>query len=263
MDDCAPTEDSDPDPDPDHDDTEYDLYDTLEGQIALVTGATRGIGAAIASRLLDRGATVYAGARNTDDVPADGGRPIELDVTVVGHARAATERIERETGRLDILVNNAGHIPPHVPLHEASAKEIEQTIATNLRGPLVMTRHALSLLLERPGGRVVNVSSGDGAFRDPEEGYEGVAGHGHPSYRVSKTGLNGLTVHLDGEYGERGLLANAVCPGAVGTDGRAKGGYPPVARTPAEGARTPVLLARFRPGSAGGLFWRDGEVIPW
>lgn len=242
---------------------DYELYDALDGQTALVTGATRGIGAAIAARLLDCGATVYAGARNVDDVPDDATRPIELDVLVGAHLRTAIDRIEREAGRLDVLVNNAGHIPPHLPLHKASVEDIERTLATNLRGPLVVTKHALPLLLDRPGGRVVNVSSGDGAFEDVEDGYEGVAGHGYPSYRVSKAGLNGFTAYLDGEYGERGLIANAVCPGAVQTEGRAERGSPPVDRTPAEGAETPAFLARFRPGSSAGSFWRDREIIPW
>ena len=241
----------------------YELYASLDGQVALVTGATRGIGAAIAARLADLGATVYAGGRNTDDVSVDGTTPIELDVLVETQIRDAVERIERQSGRLDIVVNNAGYIPPHVPLHEASVAEVERTLATNLRGPVVLTKYALPPLLDRPGGRVVNVSSGDGAFEDRQEGYEGVAGHGHPSYRVSKTGLNGFTAHLDGEYGDRGPIANAVCPGAVQTAGRVERGYPPVERIPTEGADTPAFLARFRLGSSGGLFWRDRDPIPW
>ena len=196
------------------DDLGYELYNALDGQVALVTGATRGIGAAIVAWLLDLGATVYAGGRNTADVPANGGYPIELDLLAGDRVRAAVDRIERGAGRLNILVNNAAYTPPHVPLGEQPMAEIDRTLATNLRGPLVRTKHALPLLLDRPGGRVVNLSSGDGAFEDETEGYEGVAGHGYPSYRISKTGLDGLTAHLDGEYGDRGLIANAVYPGA-------------------------------------------------
>ena len=105
----------------------------------------------------------------------------------------------------------------------------------------------------------MNVSSGDGAYEEPQEGYDGVAGSGHVSYRISKAGLNALTIHLDGEYGDDGLLANAACPGAVDT----AMGAPDAPRTPAEGADTPAWLARFEPGSPGGRFWRDRSVIPW
>jgi NAD(P)-dependent dehydrogenase (short-subunit alcohol dehydrogenase family) len=106
---------------------------------------------------------------------------------------------------------------------------------------------------------VVNVSSGDGAFEDVQEGYDGVAGPGYPAYRVSKTGLNGFTAYLDAEYGGDGLVANAVCPGSVRTDM----GAADAPRSPAEGAETAVWLCRFEPGAPGGRFWRDGEPIPW
>ena len=197
---------------------ELPLYDSLDGQVALVTGATRGIGEAIAVGLVDLGATVYAGARNTDDVTAPAQRPVELDVTEQTEMRAAIDRTADEAGRLDVLVNNAGRCPPNVPLHEASADEIDTTFSVNLRGAVLLTRYALPLLLEGDGGRVVNVSSGDGAFDDVQEGYSGVSGKGYASYRISKAGLNGLTAYLDGEYAADGLLANAACPGTVQTD---------------------------------------------
>lgn len=235
------------------------LHDSLDGQVALVTGATRGIGAAIADDLVSQGATVYAGARDPADVTADDRRSVRLDVTVDDDIVAAVERIADEVGRLDVLVNNAGRVPPPVRLHEAAPEEIDATLETNLRGPIRLTREALALLLDRPGGRVVNVSSGDGAFDDVQDGYDGVAGSRIASYRISKAGLNALTAHLHGEYADRGLLANAACPGAVDTDLRPDD----APRTPDEGAETPVWLARFRPGSPGGRFWRDRSPIPW
>ncbi|MFW6320753.1 MAG: SDR family NAD(P)-dependent oxidoreductase, partial [Halohasta sp.] len=222
------------------------LYDSLDGQVALVTGATRGIGKRIASGLVDHGATVYAGGRKTDDITADDQRAIELDVTVPEQRTAAVDRIEREAGRLDILVNNAGVMDSRQPLDAMSAETIDRTLETNLHGPIHLTKQALPLLLAQPGGRVINISSGLGAITEPQGG-------GMPAYRISKTGLNGLTCYLHGEYSDPGLLANSVCPGYVQTD-MADGDAP---RSPEKGAETPVWLARFRPDGPSGEFWRD------
>ena len=226
------------------------LYDTLDGQVALVTGATRGIGKRIADGLVDYGATVYAGARDTDDIDADDRRAIELDVTVDEQRAAAVDRIQREAGRLDILVNNAGVMDSREPLDEMPAETIDRTLTTNLRGPIHLTKRALDPLLARPGGRVVNISSGLGKVTEPQTG-------GMAAYRISKTGLNGLTRYLDGEY--ESLLANSVCPGYVQTD-MTDGSAP---RTPEKGAETPVWLARFRPDAPSGEFWRDKSLKAW
>lgn len=226
------------------------LYDTLEGQVALVTGATRGIGKRIADGLVQHGATVYAGARDTDDITDDDRQAIEVDVAVERQRAAAVERIGVEAGRLDILVNNAGVMDSREPLAEMPADAIDRTLTTNLHGPIHLTKHALDLLLARPGGRVVNVSSGLGAITEPQSG-------GMPAYRISKTGLNGLTRYLDGEYDA--LVANSVCPGYVETD-MTDGTAP---RTPAKGAETPVWLSRFRPDAPSGRFWRDQSPKAW
>ena len=231
---------------------EVPLYDDLDGQVALVTGATRGIGKRIADGLVDHGATVYAGARNTADITDDDREAVELDVTVEAERVAAIDRIRDEAGCLDILVNNAGVMDSREPLAEMSEETIETTLATNLHGPIHLTKHALDLLLPQPGPRVVNVSSGLGAITEPQSG-------GMPAYRISKTGLNGLTRYLDGEYRNQGLLANSVCPGYVQTD-MTSGSAP---RTPEKGAETPVWLARFAPGSPAGHLWKDRERIPW
>ncbi|WP_256301288.1 SDR family NAD(P)-dependent oxidoreductase [Haloarchaeobius salinus] len=231
---------------------DIDRYDSLDGQVALVTGANRGLGAEIAAELAELGATVYAGARRTDDVTADDLRPVELDVTNDGSMRTAVERIDEEAGRLDVLVNNAGIGGPSAALHRLEPRDIDAVFDVNLRGPTILTRFALPLLLDRPGGRVVDVSSGMGALD------EGMAGGSAP-YRISKTGLNGLTAYLHGEYVSDGLLANSVCPGWVRTDM----GGPGATRSTEEGADTPVWLATFRPGSPGGRFWRDRSVIDW
>ena len=230
-----------------------ETYDSLEGQTVLVTGATRGIGAAVAADLTDHGATVYAGARDTDDVTAADQRPVRLDVTEESEIAAAVERIADETGRLDAVVNNAGVFPRSAPLHETATDDLDHTLDVNLRGPALVCKHALPLLLEREAGRVVNLSSGLGQFT------AGEMGGGYPPYRVSKVGLGGLTAYLHGEYASEGLLANAVSPGWVRTDMGGKNAN----RSPEQGAETPAWLARFRPGSTAGRLWRDKEVISW
>lgn len=219
----------------------------------MVTGANRGIGAAIAARLEERGATVYAGSREPGAVSAAGQRAVALDVTDDDEVVAAFERVAEEAGRLDVLVNNAGVFPHAGRLEEMSMAAFDRAHAVNLRGPVVVTKHALGLLLEREGSRVVNVSSTLAQFTGGE------MGGGYAPYRVSKVGLGGFTAYLHGEYGDEGLLANAVSPGWVRTE---LGGME-ADRSPDEGADTPAWVARFRPGSPSGLFWRDRAVLEW
>jgi len=173
-------------------------------------------------------------------------------VTKPEQRAAAVDRIDDETGRLDVLVNNAGVMDSRGALDEMAAETVDHTLDTNLRGPIHLTRQTLDLLLERRGSRVVNVSSGLGAITQPQSG-------GMAAYRISKTGLNGLTCYLHGEYNGRGLLANSVCPGYVQTD-MTDGSAP---RTPEKGAQTPVWLARFRPDAPSGRFWRDKNEKEW
>lgn len=230
-----------------------ELYDSLDGQVALVTGANRGMGKHIAERLSDLGATVYAGSRRPENVESDDCRPVQLDVTDDESIEAAIARIDDEQGRLDILVNNAAIGGPDEPLHSADPDGLNSALTTNLRGPMHVTRQALPLLLECDGARVVGMSSVMGKFSDEMER------GGSPAYRVSKTALNGLTAYLDGEYNDEGLIANVADPGWVETD---MGGED-APRTIEEGIETPVWLSRFRPDSPSGRFWRDKEEIDW
>lgn len=235
------------------------LHETLSGQVALVSGGNRGIGAAIVAGLAEAGATVFAGARKPGQLAGvaeeSGGRihAVALDVTDEASIAAAVESVVTKSGRLDILVNNAGIGDWHgTTIHTLETPRLDQVLATNLRGPILLCKHAVPHLLDQEGPRVVNVSSGMGALG---EGMSGTA----PAYRITKTGLNGLTAYLHGEYGPRGLLANSACPGWVRTD---MGGQN-APRPPQKGAETPVWLSRFAPGSPGGRFWRDRQVIDW
>ncbi|MFC7234124.1 SDR family NAD(P)-dependent oxidoreductase [Halosegnis marinus] len=228
-----------------------ELHDDLSGQVALVTGANRGIGAEIARNLDDLGATVYAGTRSMNSDVPDGCEQVLLDVTQEGDIDAIADGVFGEVGRLDILVNNAGIGEFGDDIVAEPAERIDRTLATNLRGPMLLCKHLVPLLVQREGGRVVNVSSGMGALAD--------MGDGSPAYRVSKTGLNGLTRYLHAQYNEQGLIANAVCPGWVRTDMGGSEADRPVEK----GAETPTWLCRFAPGSESGRFWRDRERIDW
>jgi hypothetical protein len=230
-------------------DTEVRLYEDLAGQTALVTGANRGIGERIAADLAALDATVYAGARDPGSVTARDQRAVELDVTEEESVAAALRRVDQEVGRLDVLVNNAGVYGPSGRLGGLDGGDVERTLRVNLHGPMLVSRHALGLGLLGEGARVVNVSSGAGQF-------DGGVDSGHLPYGVSKAGLNAFTDALARQAG--GLFVNAVCPGWV----RTEMGGSNATRSVAEGADTPVWLARFREGPSGHL-WRDREVRPW
>lgn len=228
------------------------LYDSLDGQVALVTGANRGLGAEIATRLADLGATVYGGVRSTNREVPDGVESVTLDVTAEGDVQAAVNRIGDEAGRLDIVVNNAGVMDEEGPLHETGSIHIDRVFATNIRGATLVAKHTVQPLLSQEGGRLVNMSSRMAQLTEEQSG-------GSPAYRISKTALNGLTAYLHSEYGDEGLLANSVSPGWVETDM----GGPEAPRSIDEGVETPVWLARHEPGSPAGKFWVDKEVIDW
>ena len=235
------------------------LLNDLTGQVALVSGANRGIGAQVAIDLAALGATVYAGARDPDALQgvadaSDGRiRPVRLDVTDEATITVAVAQVVADMGRLDLVVNNAGIGDWHgAVLHTLDTDSLDHVLATNLRGPMLMAKHTVPHLLERRGGRIVNVSSGMGALG---EGMNGTA----PAYRVSKTALNGLTAYLAGEYGPRGLIAASVCPGWVRTDM----GGPNATRPVEKGAASVLHACRLAAGAPNGRFWRDGHLIDW
>jgi NAD(P)-dependent dehydrogenase (short-subunit alcohol dehydrogenase family) len=223
----------------------------LDGKVAIVTGASRGIGAEIARQLAaDHDLVVFAGARDPDDVQeTDGIVPIELDVTDENEIFEAQERIGSEVGRLDALVNNAGVYGDPVGAADYDIDRAHEVLEVNTFGPWRMIEAFLPLLRRSDAPRIVNVSSGAGQLSDMNGG--------RGAYRVSKAALNALTRTL--AWDEEGIKINAMCPGWVRTDMGGAG----APKSVEEGADTAVWLATLPDDGPTGGFFRNREPIPW
>ncbi len=182
--------------------------DALAGRHAVVTGAGRGIGAAIARRLAGHGARVTLMGRNAarlDDAAAalPGARAVPCDVT----DEAAVGRAFADAGAADILVNNAG-AAVSAPFARTTIEQFRAMLDVNLTGAFLCSRAVLPAMVEARGGRIVNVASTAGL-----RGYAYVA-----AYCAAKHGLVGLTRALALETAAQGITVNAVCPGYTDTD---------------------------------------------
>src|SRR5581483_6519491 len=189
----------------------------IAGQVAIVTGGGRGIGAAIARKLAAIGASVIVCGRTRPPLDAttaairrDGGRAeaIECDVTNLSSVDKLASHIGQGAGRVDILVNNAGVGQFGVPLHELTPEQWEQVLNTNLRGVYYMIRAFAPTMIAANSGHIINISSLAGKNALPN----GAA------YAASKWGLNGLTYSVAEELRSYNIRASVVCPGSVDTD---------------------------------------------
>ena len=189
----------------------------FKGQVALVTGGSRGIGRATAALLGAAGAQVAVTYRTkraeaetlVQQIEAGGGEALALEADMADPAAPAAmvEAVLKRWGRLAILVNNAG-ITRDTLLMRMSEADWDAVIQTNLRGPFLACKAALRPMLKQRYGRIVNVSS-----------LAGVVGNaGQANYSASKAGLIGLTKSLAKEVGSRNITVNAVAPGFIGTD---------------------------------------------
>jgi len=188
----------------------------LDGRVALVTGASRGIGRAIARGLAAEGAVVIAAARDAarlsevvGEITAAGGRAdgITVDVADRTSVDAAFSRLLEAHGRIDCLVNNAGVTRDNLLLRMKD-EEWQQVLATNLGGAFLCTQAALRPMIKQRSGRVVNVAS-----------VVGLTGNaGQANYAASKAGLVGFTKSVAREVASRGITVNAVAPGFIETD---------------------------------------------
>ncbi|MGR6915504.1 SDR family NAD(P)-dependent oxidoreductase [[Actinomadura] parvosata] len=241
--------------------------------IALVTGANRGIGEAVAAGLAGRGMTVFAGARDArrgaaavERLRAAGGdvHGIALDVTDAGTVAAAAEEVAARCGRLDVLVNNAGILGDERQIAGAGGgdvlAEVRRVFEANVFGVIVVTEAMLPLLLRSPAGRVVNLSGRGGsltAMAAPDGNLAGLP----PllGYPPSKAALNAVTLQYAKRLREHGILVNAVCPGLTATEGNGFAGD----RTPEQGAAIAVRMATLGPDGPTGTFVDEQGLLPW
>ena len=190
---------------------------SLTGQVALITGAGRGIGAAIAHTLAEMGATAVLCGRTPAPIESTaqaisqaGGKAVVIacDVTSLQSVEAAAKRVVDSFGRLDILVNNAGIGGFGGPLHQLPPDAWDQILNTNLRGVYYTTRAFAPMMIQARFGHIINISSlaGKNALRN------GAA------YAASKWGLNGLSYSMAEELREYNIRVAVICPGSTNTD---------------------------------------------
>ena len=188
----------------------------LAGQVAIVTGASQGLGRSIAEALAAAGAAVALVARSADKladvatgITAAGGRAeaFPCDVTKGEDIQRVVDAVVEKLGRLDILVNNAG-VTRDTLLPRMSDEEWDQVLTTNLRAPFLFMRAASRPMMQQRYGRIVNVASVSGLIGNP----------GQANYSASKAGLVGLTRTVAKELAGRKITVNAVAPGFIASD---------------------------------------------
>ena len=194
-----------------------DANQLLAGQVAVMTGAGSGIGAAIARKMGRMGAVAVVCGRTRDTLQSTataisqaGGQAevIECDVTDLASVESLAQRVDRRFGRVDILVNNAGIGGSGSPLHQLSPETWDQVLNTNLRGVYYCIRSFAPLMIRANRGHIVNISSLAGKNPLPN----GAA------YSASKWGLNGLSYSVAEELRVHSIRVSVVCPGSVQTE---------------------------------------------
>lgn len=227
----------------------------LDGKVALITGAGRGIGRAIALAFAGEGARVCVTGRNAgslaqvvNEIRADGGtaEAFALDVTDADDAERAVQQVVERWGRLDMLVNNAGVIDYDTPVWATTPDQWDRTMNTNLRGMFLVCRAVIPHMMQRAEGIIINIGSSSG--REPEGDYG--------AYVTSKYGVVGYTASLAHSLRPHGIRVNGINPGWVDTD-MAREAHPqgdPEWITVGEIAQAALYLAAHAPGAMTGQF---------
>ena len=188
---------------------------SLQGRVALVTGASQGIGRACALVLAEAGATVAAAARSEDklhalvqEIESRGGKAaaFKLDVAKEDEIKSTVKAVLAQLGKVDILVNNAG-ITRDQLLMRMKRADWDDVIATNLTAPYLLTQAVISSMLKQRWGRIINITSINGQMGQA----------GQANYAASKAGLIGMTMAVAREVASRSITVNAVSPGWIDT----------------------------------------------
>ena len=245
-------------------------------RIALVTGANKGIGLAIAKGLAAEGLIVLVGSRNLDNgiAAAQGIGPsahaVQLDVTDPASIANASERIRKEFGRLDVLVNNAGishagranmTFPDIMKLNSLTAAPMDDVRAvweTNVFGLIAVTQAMLPLLREAPAGRIVTIGSSGGSMGEnskPDNAHRTMYGN----YSSSKSAAHAATLAFALALESTPIKVNIACPGHTGTALNNFSG----ARTPEQGARRAIELALIGDDGPTGTFSDENGPVAW
>ncbi|MDA0972608.1 MAG: SDR family NAD(P)-dependent oxidoreductase [Bacteroidetes bacterium] len=221
----------------------------------LVTGANRGIGLEIVKQLVNEGHQVIATARDIEKLKSKTTSlkgnllHFSLDVTDPASVALLKNSLTDTLPFIDVLINNAGIISSNQGPMASDMKEVRALISTNLLGPWRLSQALLPLLEASQDARIVNISSGMGAWDDLTAS--------HAAYRMSKVSLNALTVMMASELEGR-VTVNSMCPGWVKTDM----GGPNAQQSVEQGADTAVWLST-REHIPTGKFFRDRKEIPW